>query len=294
MRAVSGGDLRPHSVGLLSRREGSRAASAAARSCDRRRSAARSRSWTSTCSPVIVPSAESREIASWMCARGIRRVRSATACLLLRRGVDGRGEAAERRRDAQSALDAVRDAVRRLDTGATGTRRSATTRPGAGAGASASRVAGANDFEAAPLCAWACACSSTGAGRRRRLLGAWARRTTTAATIAANAGTATTRVRRQVKRRGGDGAAATIWRTCSRTCAGAAMRAPCSSATRSRCDMEGLLELLECAVEPRGAVRGRDAEHARCGRRVDVEHDAQRDHLTLAGGQGADGCFELG
>ena len=31
------------------------------------------RSWTSTCSPVIVPSAERREIASWMCARGILR-----------------------------------------------------------------------------------------------------------------------------------------------------------------------------------------------------------------------------
>src|SRR3982751_4832984 len=72
------------------------------------------------------------------------------------------------------------------------------------------------------------------------------------------------------------------------------MRAPCSSATRSRCDMEGLLELLECAVEPRGAVRGGDAEHARRRARVDLEHDAKCDHLALACRQRLDGGFELG
>ena len=37
------------------------------------------RSWTSTCSPVIVPSADSRAIASWTCARGILSVRFAVA-----------------------------------------------------------------------------------------------------------------------------------------------------------------------------------------------------------------------
>src|SRR3954452_21061334 len=118
---------------------------------------------------------------------------------------------------------------------------------------------------------------------------------TTAAAIAAAAGSATTTARRQVNRRG-----RAVWspaatrRTCSRTSAGAVGRAARSSATRSRCDIESLLELLQRAVQARRAVCGRDAEDARGGRRVEVEHDAQRDDLALAGGEDGERRLQIG
>src|SRR6478752_5031850 len=118
--------------------------------------------------------------------------------------------------------------------------------------------------------------------------------TTSTAAIAAAAGRATTSARRHVKRLvGADAPVAAIERTCARSSAGAAMREPCNSAMRSRCDMECLLELLECAVEPRGAVGGGDAEHARRGRRIHVEDDAQRNHLALSGGECGQSRFEV-
>src|SRR5581483_10150894 len=116
------------------------------------------------------------------------------------------------------------------------------------------------------------ACCSWDAGRAK----------TTAAATAATTGTATTSARRQVKRRGGAGAAAATRRTRWRSRSGASTCAERSSATRSRCDIECLLELLERAVQARRAVGRRDAEDA-CGRAgVEVEQDAQRDHLALA------------
>ena len=72
------------------------------------------------------------------------------------------------------------------------------------------------------------------------------------------------------------------------------MRAARNSATRSRCDMERLLELLERPVQARCAVGGRDAEHARRGARVEIEQDAERDDLALAGRERAQGGLEVG
>src|SRR6476646_5819094 len=100
---------------------------------------------------------------------------------------------------------------------------------------------------------------------------------TIVAATAAAIGTATTIARRQVMRRGGAGAAAAISRTRSRTSGGASTCAARSSATRSRCDMECLLEFRQRPVETRRAVRGRDAEDAGGGARVEVEQDAEGD-----------------
>src|SRR3954454_3247250 len=118
---------------------------------------------------------------------------------------------------------------------------------------------------------------------------------TTAAATAAAAGSATTSARRHVKRRvRRDSSAAATRRTRSRTSIGAAVRAARSSATRSRCDIESLLEFLERAVQARCAIGGGDPEDARGGRRVQVEHDAQCDDLALAGGEHAERGLEVG
>src|SRR5471032_273528 len=90
------------------------------------------------------------------------------------------------------------------------------------------------------------------------------------------------------------GAAAAIRRTRSRNSDGTSTSAAWISATTSRCDMECLLELLESAVQAGGAIGGRDAEHPRGGRGVEVEHDAQRHDLPLAGGQAKQGKLEIG
>src|SRR4029079_13771313 len=103
--------------------------------------------------------------------------------------------------------------------------------------------------------------------------------------IAAATGTATTSARRHVNRFGGVGASAATRRTRSRTSGGAVTRTLRSSATRSRCDMERLLELLERPVQARGAVGGGDAEDPRRGARVEIKQDAKRDDLTLARAQ---------
>src|SRR5581483_12392284 len=99
--------------------------------------------------------------------------------------------------------------------------------------------------------------------------GAWrpprGRRTTTAAASAAASGTATATARRRVTRRGAGADRAATDRTRSRRSGGAASRASRSWATRSGCDMELLLELLEGAAQAGRAVGGRDAEDA--GRR---------------------------
>ena len=73
------GDLSPAPRLSARPRAASRAAPAAARSCGRSRSGRPAGPATSTCSPVIVPSAESRVIAVWTWARGIFSVRSARA-----------------------------------------------------------------------------------------------------------------------------------------------------------------------------------------------------------------------
>ena len=67
------------------------------------------------------------------------------------------------------------------------------------------------------------------------------------------------------------------------------MRAARSSATRSRCDMECLLEFLQRAVQAGRAVGGGDAEDARGGPCVEIEQDAERDDLALTGASGVRG-----
>src|SRR5581483_11028234 len=106
--------------------------------------------------------------------------------------------------------------------------------------------------------------------------------------------TSSDRLRRKRRRGTGSAAAAAIARTRSRTSAGAATRAVRSSATRSRCDIECLLELLERPAQARGAVRLGDAEHA--GRRsgVEVEQDPERDDLALARAERRECGLEVG
>src|SRR5579871_6878185 len=102
------------------------------------------------------------------------------------------------------------------------------------------------------------------------------------------AGTATSAKRRQVKRRRGFGSGAArsaICATSSRSSAGATGRAARSWVVRSSCDTECLLELAERPVEARRAVGGGDPEHPGGGAGVEVEDDAERDHLALAGRQ---------
>src|SRR3978361_128939 len=96
------------------------------------------------------------------------------------------------------------------------------------------------------------------------------------AAIAAATGSATTSAGRQVSLRVGVVSAAAIRRTRSRSSDGAVMRVPRSSAARSRCDMKGLLELLERPVEARRAVGGRDAQDVGGGDRIELQHDAER------------------
>src|SRR4051794_10445672 len=111
--------------------------------------------------------------------------------------------------------------------------------------------------------------------------------------IAAVSGTATTSARRQVTRRRGGAACAAARRTRSRSSAGAMGRAARSVRARSSCDIEGLLQLLQRAAELRRAVRRRDTEHVRRGCGVELEHDPQRDHLALTGGERAQRSLEL-
>ena len=54
-----------------------------------------------------------------------------------------------------------------------------------------------------------------------------------------------------------------------------------------------LLELGERPREPRRAGRPPDAEERGGGLRVEVEHDPQREHLALAGGERAERLLEL-
>src|SRR5690348_638841 len=117
---------------------------------------------------------------------------------------------------------------------------------------------------------------------------------TIVAAIAAATGTRTTRLRRHVMLRGGLGAAAAISRTRSRTSDGASTCAARSSATRSRCDMECLLEFLQRPVQAGRAVGGGDAEDACGGAGVEVEQDAEGDDLALAGCQAGERRFEVG
>src|SRR5207253_5156056 len=106
--------------------------------------------------------------------------------------------------------------------------------------------------------------------------------------------TRTNAARFHVTRRWGGAACAATRRTRSRSSSGAVGRASRSWAIRSRCDIERHLELLQRAVETRRAVGGGDAEHARGGPGVEVEDDAERDHLALAGGQAEQRGLELG
>ena len=118
---------------------------------------------------------------------------------------------------------------------------------------------------------------------------------TIAPASAAPRGTSSTSERRRRKRRDGvDAAFAAIRRTRSRTSGGAVTWTARNSATRSRCDIESLLELLERTVETRRAVGFRDAEHARGSPGVEIEHDAERDDLALAGGEPPERRLEIG
>src|SRR5439155_9476128 len=116
----------------------------------------------------------------------------------------------------------------------------------------------------------------------------------TPAPTAIATGTATSRARRHVRncRRGGADCA-TARRTRSRKSGGATGRDSRSVRARSSCDIECLLELLQRARESRRAVGRRDAAHARSSGRVELEHDAKREHLALARGAHVQCCFVL-
>src|SRR5215207_2633631 len=101
-------------------------------------------------------------------------------------------------------------------------------------------------------------------------------------------GAATTSTRRRERvRRGRGGGVAAIRVTRSRSSTGALGVSSHSAVARSG-DKSGphfLLELLERAGEPRRAGRCGDAEDAGGLLRVELEDDAQRDHLALGAGE---------
>src|SRR5579872_5139538 len=154
-------------------------------------------------------------------------------------------------------------------------------------------IAGAAFCKALPTAAEPCAMN--GSGPTSRAWWAAGRVNTTPAATEAPTTTAATRARCQVTswRRGGVACAATR-RTRSRSSGGATGRASRSVRARSGRDIECLRELLQRAVQARRAVGGRDAEHACCGGGVELEHDPQRDHLALAGGQVPQRRLDLG
>src|SRR5437762_1442855 len=85
--------------------------------------------------------------------------------------------------------------------------------------------------------------------------------------------------------------------TRSRTSCGACGLESRSLRMRSSCeDMWAhlLLELLQGAREAGRARRRADPEHARGGLAVEVEDDAERDHLALGGREAAHGVLEVG
>src|SRR4051812_1110327 len=96
-------------------------------------------------------------------------------------------------------------------------------------------------------------------------------------------------------RRGGAEPAAAIARTRSRSSGGASGRAWRRWDTSSG-DMgvQLLLELREGAGEPRRACGRADAEHARRGRPVEVDDDAERDQLALGRRQPSECAVERG
>src|SRR5262245_61304482 len=107
--------------------------------------------------------------------------------------------------------------------------------------------------------------------------------TATAAGTSASAG----RRHRSSRRRGAGGTAAASSRTRARSSGDAEIRAERISltiASCSGCDIctHPLFELLQGSAQARVAVRGRDPEDARGRLAVEVEQDAERDHLSLA------------
>src|SRR5947209_8315816 len=264
------------------------------------------RSCRSTCSPVIVPSAERRATASCTCWRGIFSVRSAVPLFACVEACTEMGKPPSDVAMRSARLTAAETAVG-LATRSERAASYCTRRPRGGTGANAFGSPAVDP--AAPTCAWSAGVRA-GAPSLSSLSSArsgvvtttpcttrcwWSGRVKTiAAAIAAATGRVTTSARRQVNFRGGAVSAAAIRRTCSRTSSGAVTRDARSSAARSRCDTEGLLELLERAVEARGDVGRRDAEDARGAVRVHVEHDAQRDDLALAGVQRTESGLQVG
>src|SRR5579884_682554 len=238
------------------------------------------RSVTSSCSAVIVPSCASRVTASCTCARGTRSSDLALPCAPWVVACTDVAYPPSETATCTARFTEPEMSVTRSE------RLSPTTTARFGVLGTAS-APGCRVRVAAP-CASRCSRTADvcpcGDGRVK----------TTAAATAAATGTATTSARRHVKRRGGAGASAAIRRMRSRTCGGASTRAARSSATRSRCDMEGLLELLERAVQARGAVGGGDSEDAGRGTGIEVEKDAERDHLALARRQPRERRLEVG
>src|SRR5256714_3521786 len=120
--------------------------------------------------------------------------------------------------------------------------------------------------------------------------------TTNATTSAPPSATAAPAGRRRRRfgssRRGGAGASA---RTRSRSASDASGRPARSSWTSSSCDTAAhlLLEPLQRAAEPRRAGRRADSEDLTGALAVQVEHDSQRDHRPVGGGQLRERALEL-
>src|SRR5581483_2948034 len=130
---------------------------------------------------------------------------------------------------------------------------------------------------------------ATGAGSARFVRPESASPATSAPAIASAtaAGTTTKAVRRAAKRRrgGGGGTALARARTRARSSGGAGTRAVRICSSSSGCDIRAhpLFELLQRPAQPcRAGGRG-DPEHAGSGLAVQIEQDAERDHLALAG-----------
>src|SRR5205809_6388596 len=120
--------------------------------------------------------------------------------------------------------------------------------------------------------------------------------TTNAATSAPASATpapaGTSRRKFHSNRGGGGGASA---RTRSRSASDATGRLARSSWTSSSCDTAAhlLLEPLQRAGQPRRAGRCADSEYLTCALAVEVEHDSQRDHRPVGGGQPRERALEL-
>src|SRR5438477_10197272 len=112
-----------------------------------------------------------------------------------------------------------------------------------------------------------------------------ARPCTTAAATAARSATASARTRRREGVGVGRGSSSSTRARSASGARGACARSSNSTVISFADIADPLFQSLECAAEARRARRLADPEHAGRGRAVELEDDAQRDHLALAGRQ---------